>query len=174
MLYQRCMECGEKATHKFTKKVNGEWREFYYCDEHAQQHSHAKSDMNNMINVMLKMLNKKIDVSEEPEEGLTEKGRELRMCTNCGLDYNKYRRTLILGCSACYDSFRDLLIPELQKYHGSTIHTGRKPGKPSDDTHYKLQALVELRKRMKQSLTREDYAEAARLRDQIKLLESEN
>ena len=34
----------------------------------------------------------------------------------------------MLGCSACYEAFRDLLVPELRRFHGDTRHIGRKPG----------------------------------------------
>jgi protein arginine kinase activator len=49
-------------------------------------------------------------------------------CANCGLPFESYRRNLLLGCSECYPSFREFLIPDLRRFHGDTRHYGRRPG----------------------------------------------
>ena len=34
----------------------------------------------------------------------------------------------MLGCADCYESFYEQIVPDLRKFHGSSRHTGRKPG----------------------------------------------
>ena len=62
------------------------------------------------------------------------------------------------------------MVPLLENIHGETRHCGKVPrrGSQSQETQNEL---MQLRQRLKQAVTREDYEEAARLRDRIKTLE---
>ena len=176
MQHQVCTICGKKATNKFTKIVNGQVEEQFFCSEHADQNNQyvKKPDMQSVINTMLKNLIENPGGEGELENISLSEVTQAR-CTNCGLTFANYRKTMMLGCSQCYDAFADLLVPDLQKYHGSSRHTGRSPGIHSSPKNEKLQSMLELRKRMNDSISREDFWEAARLRDQIRALEeSEN
>ena len=68
MFQQKCMICGESATHKFTKIVGGEAKEYFYCTQHAdERNAYVKKPdlhMQNVINAMLKNL-----LSGQMEEG---------------------------------------------------------------------------------------------------------
>lgn len=175
----KCQVCGAQATHKFTKLVGGKVEEVYYCKEHADQNNNyfpKSQDMQSVINAMLKNLleNKEegaVSVSDSQQETVEDTSET---CPSCGLHFSEYRKTLLLGCSNCYDAFQVKLTPELKRYHGAINHKGRMPGSMTDDEENKLQVLVELRKRMDDSITREDFQEAARLRDQIRDLEKDN
>ncbi|MCB1149033.1 MAG: UvrB/UvrC motif-containing protein [Chlamydiia bacterium] len=101
-------------------------------------------------------------------------------CGNCGTTLAHIRTGGFLGCSVCYDVFGDLLLGELEAMHkvsprlslakqGMPIHVGRAPGEVK-----KLSPsarLVALNEALTESLGREDYEQAALLRDQIKELE---
>ena len=94
------------------------------------------------------------------------------------------RRGHMLGCADCYNVFGDRLVQELsllgkipprltidrqvgEKKMGP-LHIGRSPGEKLDfDLSSKLSALNET---LKESLKREDYEQAALLRDQINAL----
>lgn len=101
-------------------------------------------------------------------------------CGNCGTTLEEVKRGHRLGCSECYDVFGDLLLIEMQsagklppkvlaslkKSHA--IHLGRGPGEslavsPSS-------RLLALNEALRETLNREDYEQAAWLRDQIKAL----
>ena len=177
---ETCRECEATATRKITKISNGQVMDFYYCEDHAQQHHvfvpKAKFEAQEAIHDLLKnLLAKSAEHGSEPVEVSTEDNpHDGIVCRNCGHSFGEYRKTMLMGCSECYHAFFDLLQKDLAKYHGSTFHSGRRPGEKVQETDNRLFTLVELRKRMEQSISREDYSEAARLRDEIRLLEADN
>lgn len=101
-------------------------------------------------------------------------------CGNCGTTLEEVRRGHQLGCSECYNVFGDVLLIEMQVANrlpsrvmpikkGVPIHIGRSPGEqvvvnPSS-------RILALNEALKETLNREDYEQAASLRDQIKALE---
>lgn len=105
-------------------------------------------------------------------------------CGNCGTTLEEVKRGHRLGCPVCYTVFEDVLLIELQAANrvpariiaakkGPLIHIGRSPGeKVAISPSSRLLALNEA---LKETLGREDYEQAASLRDQIKALtEKEN
>ena len=105
-------------------------------------------------------------------------------CGNCNTTLEEVKRGHRLGCSECYAVFGDILLLEMQAASrlsphislakkGVPIHMGRSPGEkvvvnPSS-------RLLALNEALKETLNREDYEQAASLRDQIKALtEKEN
>lgn len=106
-------------------------------------------------------------------------------CGNCGTTLEEIRRGHRLGCSECYTVFEDVLLIEMQSSGSLSprisaakktmlpVHIGRSPGErlainPSS-------RLLALNEALKETLSREDYEQAAWLRDQIKALtENEN
>ncbi len=105
-------------------------------------------------------------------------------CGNCGTRLEDVKRGHPLGCSECYTVFEDVLLIEMQATNrlparlslskkNVPLHIGRSPGeKLAINPSSRLLALNEA---LKETLSREDYEQAAWLRDQIKALtESEN
>jgi protein-arginine kinase activator protein McsA len=112
----KCMKCDNPATHKITKIVKGKVYDLFLCDEHAQIFSPyiKKSAPANLVEILHQLL-------KQQEQLLTEKGP---ICPNCGLAYGAYRKTLLLGCSDCYEAFEQLLVNDLRKMHGAISHYG--------------------------------------------------
>lgn len=100
-------------------------------------------------------------------------------CGNCGTTLEEVKRGHRLGCPECYTVFEDVLLMELQTANrvparilaakkGPPPHIGRSPGeKVAMSPTSRLLALNEA---LKETLGREDYEQAASLRDQIKAL----
>jgi protein arginine kinase activator len=100
-------------------------------------------------------------------------------CGNCGTTLEEIKRGHRLGCPECYTIFEDVLLIELQAANllpprlasvkkSLPLHMGRSPGEtlainPSS-------RLLALNEALKETLSREDYEQAALLRDQIKAL----
>ncbi len=68
-------------------------------------------------------------------------------------------------------SFRDELLPLLENVHGETRHAGKTPRR-LPQTRQAQSELIQVRKQLQLAITREDYEEAARLRDRIRQMES--
>jgi protein arginine kinase activator len=100
-------------------------------------------------------------------------------CGNCGTTLNAVKMGAPLGCSDCYDVFDEVLLAELfaakkipprlaSAKKTIPIHIGRSPGETQEmNPSLKLLALNEA---LNETLKREDYEQAAWLRDQIKAL----
>ncbi len=102
-------------------------------------------------------------------------------CGNCGTTLDTIRTGNPLGCTQCYEIFENVLIQEIiaskkipQKLitaaaSGTTaLHQGYSPGE-SKEVGPSLRLLA-LNEALNETLTREDYEQAAWLRDQIKEL----
>ena len=107
-------------------------------------------------------------------------------CGNCGTSLESIKMSLPLGCSECYAVFGDLLVAELceadalpssLKKKLSTkrvlsLHLGKSPGKST--TIALSSKLASLNEALNEALTRENYEQAAWLRDQINALSKES
>jgi protein arginine kinase activator len=61
-------------------------------------------------------------------------------------------------------------VPLLESIHGDARHCGKTPRQSAASKQIEGE-LTQLRSRLKQAVIKEDYEEAARLRDQIRQLE---
>lgn len=123
---KKCSKCGENATHKFTRiDASGNVHDIYLCAEHAGEMSpyQKQKNLSEILEGLLKQeLGLKSSVSITPSATSGVK------CAHCGLPYDEYKKTLLLGCSECYESFKEYLGMELRKFHGDSRHVGRGPG----------------------------------------------
>lgn len=105
------------------------------------------------------------------------------VCGSCGTGADEVRMGASLGCSLCYEVFEELILQELQSAERLTqkaytlqkvapLHIGRQPGQVAEvNPGMKLLALHQA---LHETLSHEDYEQAAWLRDQIKALTEEN
>lgn len=118
----------------------------------------------------------------EKEVGLLP-GETSLACGECGTTLEALRVGNPLGCSNCYEVFDDIIVSELMTLDKVPqrvatnkktvpIHIGRGPGEIREiSPSLRLLALNEA---LTETLKREDYEQAALLRDQIKALTEEN
>jgi protein arginine kinase activator len=100
------------------------------------------------------------------------------VCGDCGTTLANIRMGSMLGCSHCYEIFGDAVIHELRVAHAlpaalagqkmANIHVGRSPGELSEISP--TTRLAALNQALIETLHREDYEQAALLRDQIRTL----
>jgi len=171
MSFQKCQKCDRPATHKFTRVVEGQAMDFFFCPEHAaefsplQKKSQAQMNLAELLAGLLKS-----EQGQKAAEGEEAAEVDLR-CPKCGLSYRQYKKTMLLGCSHCYQAFEKQLAHDLRRYHGTIRHRGRQQELPQAERsdEEKLEAL---RKRLTLAVDDEDFELAAQLRDQIRQLTS--
>ena len=121
-----CAVCGKRATHKIVKVVNGQLNERYYCNEHAAEadsllaSTHLQASLEELLTSLLSQAASQAQAAQAGGENDVK-------CGVCNLPFSLYRKTMILGCDRCYESFEDQLLKDLRKFHGSTRHAGRRP-----------------------------------------------
>lgn len=94
---------------------------------------------------------------------------EETVCPGCGLSYEAFAASGKLGCAACFDAFEERLEPLIHRVHGADGHvdTGGEDAGTGLGTVSRQQKLEILEQRLEKSVQREEYEEAARLRDRI-------
>ena len=93
-------------------------------------------------------------------------------CGRCHTTYAGFVKSGLLGCSDCYQSFREPLETLLKGIHGQTRHTGRVPGSLPSDVPLKL-TLDRMKQQLAQAIETEEYEKAAGLRDQIRAMNAQ-
>jgi protein arginine kinase activator len=156
----KCQRCAKPATLHITE-VTGENRfdELHLCEDCAQKYLYEAQSKE----------------AAGKGEGLGAQEEEIaalnqRSCPHCGLRFAEFRNNGRLGCPNDYEVFREELIPLFENIHGETEHKGKMPRRQPRSAPARTE-MAQLRKQLQQAVTREDYEEAARIRDKIKNLE---
>lgn len=156
----QCSHCGEVATVHLTQIVNNKIIKVDLCESCAQDKGVTDPEGFSLAD----LLSKTQSATQQPGDP------ELK-CPGCGLTTADFRRTGRLGCSACFEVFAPVLRPVLEDMHIGTQHQGKVPehALSRQDTH---KQLVSLKNSLDAAVAEEAYEEAAKLRDQIKALET--
>jgi protein arginine kinase activator len=93
-------------------------------------------------------------------------------CQTCGLSYSSFKDSGRLGCAQCYSTFEDDLNPLLLKVQREILHVGKVPSKGNVRFSMK-QDIASYKQQLKMAIEKENFEEAARLRDQIREIETQ-
>jgi protein arginine kinase activator len=169
-----CQECNQRpAALHFTKIVNGEKTEVHLCEKCAQE----KGDMfvfnggsgfafNNLLAGLLN-----IDPSFQKPEQNPFRQEEVHQCSHCGMTFPQFIKVGRFGCAHCYESFQEQLKPVLKRLHsGNWSHNGKIPKRIGGGIHLKKQ-IDELKNKLKDFISQEEFENAAIVRDEIRTLE---
>lgn len=157
-----CSECKKPIAVRYTEIVGGFITHTSMCADCPELQRRLHGISNQHVSGNLK---------DENSTGLA--------CGNCGTTLELIRVGTPLGCSMCYEVFDDILLGEMLAAEkiparivpakkSLPIHIGRAPGEIKEmNPSLRLLALNEA---LNETLKREDYEQAAWLRDQIKAL----
>jgi len=94
-------------------------------------------------------------------------------CPKCGTSFDEIVRDGRVGCSDCYRTFYDRLLPSIQRIHGKIKHSGKTAvtatAQPKAET--KEEKIEKLKAEMNNAVAKQDFENAAKIRDEIKALE---
>lgn len=94
------------------------------------------------------------------------------VCSSCGIAFAEFRENGRLGCPHCYQEFSEELAPLLDNVHENLTHVGKRPSRSPTQSEAQNR-LIRLRGQQKEAIEKEEYEEAARLRDQIATIEND-
>lgn len=93
---------------------------------------------------------------------------ETAVCRNCGTSMDSFKKNGLLGCSKCYEYLNAELLPVIKRtQNGHTQHIGRAPKFSSGPEV----SITQLRNALNAAIQREEYEQAAILRDRIRELQ---
>lgn len=151
------------ATVHLTEIIDNQITELHLCEECARQKGTQMEQHFGLADLLAGLA----DLGQQFEVGAKSEVK----CPNCGLTYQDFRRIGRLGCSECYQQFRDSLRLLLKRIHGSTQHLGRMPVK-KPLTVEKRSEVEKLRTKLQKAIEMEEFEDAAQLRDKIRSLEA--
>ncbi len=164
-----CDICNKNpATVHLTEIIDEQMNELHLCEDCARHKSAAMEQQFGLSDLLAGMADFEKPTNKE-EELVTTK------CPSCGLTYADFKKIGRLGCGDCYNTFRKYLAPLLKRIHGSNQHIGKNPAKAkvAVRSYKKKNGLAELKIQLQKAIQQEAFEEAARLRDQIKAVESQ-
>lgn len=173
MKCQRC-EKNEAVIH-ISQIVNGVETEHHLCESCASKIGY-NFNMKNMVQPFLSsgLFGSSIFNTTGGIPAFGQNTTKDLVCPECGTSFEEFRKSGLLGCSRCYDAFRERLDPVLRRVQGGTRHIGRPVCRTVENQEQLMlkAKLVQLRKELAAAVRREAYEEAARIRDEIKGAES--
>lgn len=187
-----CDECHEReAVLSIIEIVNGESRETHLCRECAARHGGALENLRGGA-FLSKLLESVMSIAASEGKPVDRAKTNVR-CLSCGQTYEDFLQDGKFGCPSCYRTFHFLLDSYLKKIQGGVRHAGKMPrfsGETieipdleeetfdsgegvmgSSDIRIMVDpdaAEEELRSALRRAIAREDYEQAARLRDLLR------
>ncbi len=164
----KCQNCDAEATIFYKEVVDGKLKEMQLCESCAAEkgfHLVVEQSKLNIANQFIWMAENLYPESAAKIGAV--------QCSACGMRYSQFARTGRLGCAGCYSAFEVQLKQILRRVHGATRHKGRSPRSASAATAGgSRRDLLRLREELNRAIEREDFEQAARLRDEIRQAEA--
>ncbi len=155
-----CSECKKQIEVRYTEMECGQINETSMCNDCPELHKKLRG----------------ASLSSNVEDASS---KTILTCGDCGTSLEEIRVGHPMGCSHCYEVFADTIIYELYSMgkipekldlekKSVPLHLGRSPGE-SLKVNPSLK-LIALNEALNETLKREDYEQAALIRDQINAL----
>lgn len=165
----KCQECQERpATVRLVRIVGGQKTEQYLCQECAQERGEVAMPFQPQFpfgNLLVGMM------GDEWWSGPRKAPVTSVRCEECGLTHEEFSRTGLLGCGECYHALARVVDPILARVHGHSRHTGKTPRRARSQIAVD-ERLDELRRQLEDLVRREEFEQAAMVRDRIREIEA--
>lgn len=170
-----CNRCNKPATVHIKEISNGTVVALDFCDQCAAAAGYCPQNHLPLNDILNEFVAAHSQLSDGP----------VVQCADCGMTWQEFKDTGLLGCQKDYDLFVKKLDPVIEKaQQGGTHHTGktRCRCKRTADAANELNtvarcvppvtAIKRLQAELAKAVAAESYEQAAKLRDQIRLLEN--
>jgi protein arginine kinase activator len=192
-----CDKCHSKeAVINYIEIAGGVKRQIHLCEDCAAEMTGMRSNLTSLghasflANLLASVLGMRDDGGMDSES--------LRktniVCPSCGMTYNEFLKIGTFGCPDCYKTYNFLLDSYLKKIQGNCEHSGKYPFYSGETVHVgqaktdeegsgsgsagqdiaimvdEDSAEAELQVALQRAVAREEYEEAARIRDIIRAM----
>lgn len=165
-----CQECRRvEANIHIVKHVNGKQTELNLCEQCARKKEELDFTFEpqfSLHKLFASMLNQGLIGTREEKESAA------LQCPDCKLTFAQFSQIGRLGCGSCVGAFEQRLKPLLRRIHAGSTHTGKIPARARIKVK-RLRELDKLKEELEQKVQKEEFEEAALLRDQIRSTEKE-
>lgn len=159
-----CTNCNlNEATFHYKQIIGGQKTEHHLCGECAAKLGYSAGtehifDIGSILNDFISI------------PAVHSAAKSSHSCPECGTSYEEFKRTGLMGCTACYDAFASVVEASLARIQPSTTHKGSLSGEAGEKIN-KENELNTLKNDLKKAIIDERYEEAAVLRDKIRKME---
>lgn len=177
MLCDRCQKRDAKIL--YTEIINGIKKEQHLCEECAAAYTSFQME-NPLLNseltlgdLLSTLLDNYYTTGQTKEQGADIPDI---VCDKCGTSYAEFLQTGRFGCANCYRSFHSQLGKTLKGIQGAEVHTGKRPKGYTTQMDKIIKDISEQEKltiKLQEAIEKEEFEEAARLRDIIKQMKKE-
>jgi protein arginine kinase activator len=102
-----------------------------------------------------------------------------KRCPKCSITWDRLKQDGRAGCAQCYETFAEQLREVMERVQSASHHTGKRP-RAADKRRRRLEQLRAkrdnrlemLNRRLQEAIQEERFEEAAKLRDQIRIVSS--
>jgi protein arginine kinase activator len=159
-----CQECQQRqASVHLTKIINNYKTEVHLCEECARKRDDIIQFTPFSVNDLLAGF-MEVGMAQPYEKT----GRIT--CPSCGMNYQQFKKSGLLGCQECYKAFNSKLLPVLHRIQGRTEHSGKVPRRSGMGILMRKE-IHRLKSELKKAVETEAFERAAEIRDRIKELE---
>ena len=166
-----CEKCSKPATVHLTEISGGKRSEVHLCDVCAQEAGYVQQSHTPINELLNQFLKAHAQVAEA----------QATTCPECGMTWQEFKDTGLLGCVKDYELFEAQLQGVIERaQQGAGHHSGKTPPpvelsaegeKKEDPVKLRQAELQKLKRELARAVEEESYEKAAKLRDQIKVLE---
>lgn len=158
-----CEKCGKNpATTHLKTVLNGVVHENHLCSYCAANEGYGNIGTLSLTNMLASMFGESVS-----------RGKPIsKRCECCGASFSDIAQSGRVGCSECYTTFRNELIPSLNRLHGKAIHIGNTPSSEKAEETPE-EKIKNLKNKLSEAIAAEEFENAAKLRDEIRKLEGE-
>ena len=164
MLCNVC-EKNEAKVH-LTQMVEGKIRKVDLCESCAKDKGIDDPTGFSLADVLTGM-----EAVQKPQASSSEPSSSVE-CDFCGYTQAEFKKTGRLGCSHCYEVFEEGLEQVFKTMHRGVRHTGKVPEKLRSSKELQDRSR-DLQSRLDEAVEKEDFEEAAVLRDELKVVRDE-
>ncbi len=172
-----CEKCKKRTATVFYKEnLNGKLRSYSLCGDCAAK-LREKGDLQEITSMIGSFADPFSELQSDFFGGffgmpVLKSASNEKRCT-CGCTYSDIVKEGRVGCPECYTVFADELESTIHSVHGTTAHTGTVPSRHRA-RRARAEQLGRLKRALQDAIKKEDFEDAAHLRDEIRRLESEN
>ena len=165
-----CQNCNKnEATTHIKRIVNGEATENHLCSDCVK--SLGYDDIFDSFNLKIPTL---FSSFFRDTPFALSAAKSVR-CECCGSSFDDIVKSGMVGCANCYSTFRDKLMPSIERIHGKTFHAGKTPVmhktiEVPGDKKSNAQLIGEKSAELQEAIESQNFERAAVLRDEINKL----
>lgn len=155
----------------YTEIIDGCKKEQHLCEECAKKFTSFQMESPTLSKqfTLETLLSSLLSAYEESKEEKVEE--KILTCEHCGMTYQEFLKTGMFGCPQCYQSFKEPLRDCIKNIQGASKHMGKAPVGFKTATEKLVHSMSEIDRlsiRLQQAVEKEEFEEAAKLRDMIR------